>query len=294
MLPDVRWRAELKVLLGEESEEARNSSDESLSEDANTMVGSGAELDWTRSIVSGESETADDGNNDGNNDVNSNGNKGDNTSGKEILAHSVSQGLEVLGLRVPTDSIFWPQARNPRLGERNDYECKVDNGRDGGFEYDADRESVNDDSMYDSDETHDPSLEPAPLSLPSRNAPRRREARSSFLSSGRRHAQIFPYKIVQKEYVQLNFAVLVDEDTNEDPLPRFLLQHADGYSVGREASEADGGEDEADRGEEEVYENDGLAWATWARVEQLPMDEALRRVVLEGLAWMESLTVESF
>ncbi|KAI0908648.1 hypothetical protein F4823DRAFT_483522 [Ustulina deusta] len=198
---------------------------------------------------------------------------------------------------------------------------------------DGDDEYSNEDAYeyayaYDHDHEHDPSLEPAPLSLPPRTTTaargegektlrRHNTASSATLPTSllspygdagcgasdrgekRRDAQVIPYRIVSKEYAQLNFGVVVDEDGsgNGSGLPGFL---AGGYGGGRkkmgERGGEGGGEGEGEgEGEaEEVYEHDGLEWATCARVEKLPMSEDLRQVVFEGLAWMGELTGRFF
>jgi ADP-ribose pyrophosphatase YjhB (NUDIX family) len=158
---------------------------------------------------------------------------------------------------------------------------------------------------YDDDD-HDPSLEPAPLTLPSRSAsranpilPHRRPNLDALLqrrrhipaASGstsaatrpgrdRRHAQIIPYKMLQKSCLQLNFLVLVDEDPGEEdeedmPVPAFLLQHTS-------TSTTDSNKKEAGVA---VHEHDALEWTTYSRARGLPMNEDLRRVVCRGLVW---------
>ncbi|TRX91216.1 hypothetical protein FHL15_007821 [Xylaria flabelliformis] len=187
-------------------------------------------------------------------------------------------------------------------------------------EYHADHECFDNDchSRYESNKkNHDPSLKPAPLSLPSRKPKlplpghrhhRKTEAGSSSSTAAAaalralpllehmhmhtlhwRDAQMIPYKMVRKEYVQLNFTVLVDEpdnDEHEHPLPEFLRRrwHAHAHA------HADGADGDGDRKEKEIYEHDALEWATCARLKKLPMSEDLRRVVFEGLAWMGTLT----
>ncbi|KAI1822505.1 hypothetical protein F4861DRAFT_384757 [Xylaria intraflava] len=103
----------------------------------------------------------------------------------------------------------------------------------------------------------------------------------------------------RKAHVQLNFTVLVDEDPAEEPVPGFLLGGKlrggeecgdggwDGSGYGNENGNGNGNGND---GEDVVYEHDALEWATWARVEVLPMSEDLRRVVLLGLEWMGRLT----
>ncbi|KAI0856737.1 hypothetical protein F4860DRAFT_518509 [Xylaria cubensis] len=179
-------------------------------------------------------------------------------------------------------------------------------------EYHADHERDNNCHRYESNKDHDPSsLKPAPLSLPSRKPnklllplPRhqyRKTTEGSSTSSTAaaalptqasllehmdmhtlhwRDAQMIPYKMVRKEYVQLNFTVLVDEPephTNDEhePLPEFLRRRRHAHA------DADG---------KEICEHDALEWATCARLKKLPMSEDLRRVVFEGLAWMGTLT----
>ncbi|TGJ79154.1 hypothetical protein E0Z10_g9611 [Xylaria hypoxylon] len=334
MLSGVRWRAELKVLLWDEDEGglAYNDSaeeddeggvEDGLSEDHGQKVDSGVNMDWdntstmstattTTTITIGDGEI---GSTAGIEDGKSRGEE-------EIRALS---DADVLGIRIPTSS---PSPRSPHVpvtpdsasisppppppkdNDRNDKPDKYDDGyayqygNDGDYKY-----------TYDHDFDHDPSLEPAPLSLPSRTIAvveeekkggrtlRRRDTASStalpvsLLSphggvgcsngrskskSERRNAQVIPYKILRKEYAQLNFTVLVDEDEG-DGLPGFLYADSTG-----------GSREKAGRGERGVYEYDALEWATCARVEKLPMSEDLRRVVLEGLAWMGELTGDFF
>ncbi|KAI1174122.1 hypothetical protein F4777DRAFT_555330 [Nemania sp. FL0916] len=180
-----------------------------------------------------------------------------------------------------------------------------------------------DDWPHDSLSDHDPSLEPAPLSLPSRNQvpARRLTASSAALSTplqppprnARRNAAVIPYKMVREEWVQLNYTILVDEDADgeEENLPEFLVRRAsareqDGDGGSGDKNDDDDIDDEwVDRveegtgrdGDEEVHEHDALVWATWDRVsdeERLPMSEDLRKVVLEGLRWMGELTGAMF
>ncbi|KAI1435097.1 hypothetical protein GGR50DRAFT_344230 [Xylaria sp. CBS 124048] len=109
----------------------------------------------------------------------------------------------------------------------------------------------------------------------------------------------------RKEYVQLNFAVLVDEDPADEPVPGFLLGNL--ALDESEAEEQKGGKERGDDGDTDrgrgrgrergrengegvIYEHDALEWATCARVEVLPMSEDLRRVVFQGLDWMGRLT----
>ncbi|KAI0184997.1 hypothetical protein EV127DRAFT_213872 [Xylaria flabelliformis] len=201
-----------------------------------------------------------------------------------------------------------------RCREQHNDDCDAD-------EYHADHERFDNDchSRYESNKKdHDDasSLKPAPLSLPSRKSklPRHRKTGGSSSTAAValpplpllehmhmhtlhwRDAQMIPYKMVRKEYVQLNFTVLVDEPephTNDEyePLPEFLRRRRHHVDVNGGGGADDGGDGkEKGKEKEEIYEHDALEWATCARLKKLPMSEDLRRVVFEGLAWMGTLT----
>ncbi|KAI1150732.1 hypothetical protein F4825DRAFT_477743 [Nemania diffusa] len=121
--------------------------------------------------------------------------------------------------------------------------------------------------------------------------------------SARRNAAVIPYKMVRRAHVQLHFTVLVDEEEEiggEETvgLPGFLLRCAEDYGEGGDTtgggddsnSEGGGGRGKGkEREKEEIFEHDALEWATAERVQELPMREDLRRVVLEGLRWLGEL-----
>ncbi|KAI1749228.1 hypothetical protein F4782DRAFT_514440 [Xylaria castorea] len=330
MLSDVRWREELKVLLWEEDEAGKSTSEDSTEDgdsdgdEVEIEVDSAVDMEWTSSIESEDSENADDDNGSstgiGNYDEIS-------SSGEESPRSPLSLDLEALGIRFPPDSSS-PGSSALRLtmdsrsssvsappvppkdpgryawGHREQQQHH--NDHDDEQHADHERDSNDDDHhhRYESDKSdHDPSLQPAPLSLPSRKPkppPRRRKTESStalpasLLHVHWRDAQMIPYKMVRKEYVQLNFTVLVDEEPpdEEQPLPGFRRRHAAAAAAddddGKEESGEGGGG--GGGGGKEVYEHDALEWATCARVKKLPMSEDLRRVVFEGLAWMGTLT----
>ncbi|KAI1739976.1 hypothetical protein F4680DRAFT_448587 [Xylaria scruposa] len=298
MLSDLRWREEVKVLLWEEDETGKSTSGDS-NEDGDSdrdeveiKVDLAADVEWSSSIASEASVNTDDGN--GSRTGIAHGDEI--SSGEEALMSPFSLDLEALGIRFPVDSSS-PGSSALRLtmdsGSSSVSAPPVppkDPGRyargyrehDDDDEYHADHERGNDDChRSESNKNHDPSLKPAPLSLPSRKPklPRHRKTGpstalpASTLHMHWRDAQMIPYKMMRKEYVQLNFTVLVDEEPNDEPLPQFRRRHADAGADGKG-----------------IYEHDALEWATCARLKKLPMSEDLRRVVFEGLAWMGTLT----
>ncbi|KAI0468369.1 hypothetical protein F4859DRAFT_517249 [Xylaria cf. heliscus] len=302
MLSDVRWRKEFKVLLWQEDEvvgsAGKDSSEDEHSDggEVELKVGWEVDMEWM-SCMQNEGRNADNGSGNGT----LVGNSDEISSAEETLASPPPIDLETLGIHLPIDSSSPGSSALIRLttdsgsgsssvsappvppkdpgryasgygGYNNDYDDYDEYHADHGY------------CTYECEEDHDPSLEPAPLSLPSRKPkpPRCRTTVSSAALPASltriswRDAQVIPYKMARKEYVQLNFTVLVDEELDEKLLPGFLRRHADG---GREGD-----------GEKKVYEHDAFEWATCARVEKLPMSDDLRRVVFEGLAWMGTLT----
>ncbi|RWA10197.1 hypothetical protein EKO27_g4893 [Xylaria grammica] len=337
MLSDIRWGADLKVLLWNEDEggaacedSTEDDDDEDGDEDHSQNFGTGLSIDWNNStstaattiITTTATYTA---TSIGKQRITGTVSTRDRqSSGKEdILALS---DADVLGIRTPTGSSspgsspvpatpdFTSVPPPPPLPKDDGHDDKADKYGDGYYAYRADHD---DDYkyVYYHDANHDPSLEPAPLALPSRAAEaavpkmgagegkalRRRDTASSTalpaylfppdggvgrpeardkIKSKRRNAQVIPYKIVRKEYLQLNFAVLVDEN-GEDGLPGFLDEDSVGGGRRRWRRRR---RRRRRRGRDEVDEHDALEWATGARVEEMPMNEDLRRVVLEGLA----------
>ncbi|KAI1419566.1 hypothetical protein F5Y12DRAFT_788962 [Xylaria sp. FL1777] len=326
MLSGVWWKAELKVLLWEEvegdgtykdsTEEDGDWDEDSVSEDetqTEVKFDSGVHMGWrntsTLTATTGKREVG-----------GSTGTGGGKCKSEEqeMFGPSHAHKTDIQGARIlksplsssssssspvplTPDSASIPSP--PKKGHGRIYDDE--HGSDNAFKY-----------AYDRDPDHDPSLEPAPLSLPSRTttaaAPitvtkgeeeqtlhQRNTASSMILPASllslydgvgcgtidkieRRNAQVIPYKIVRKEYAQLNFGVIVDEEGSTG-LPGFL---AGGYGNNRKKGEGRKGG--------EVYEHDALEWATCARIENLPMNEDLRQVVSEGLAWMAELTARFF
>lgn len=345
MLPDVRWREELKVLLWEdedESDEDEGNEDgdggdrwdiredcavekdnqnnggcghedeaEKAGEDKHhefsvdldstqlrPRADSGVVMNWITYIQNGGLESASTRYDD------------DGSSGPDggVLSPFSSHELELLGVRVPTNPsspgssslMAWAMptptsTQSPRAHDQSQSRSRSQSHENNVY-------------SYGDDDDFDLSLEPAPLSLPIRNRKgkeeerrsrpplrRRNTASSTTLpreellmeekkkrkrkerENKRRDAQMIPYEMVQREHVQLNFVVLVDEDEDvEVPLPGFLMPRRtwDRDVKGRE-------------GEEGKY--DGFEWATRERVREMGMSEDLRRVVFQGLDWMDSL-----
>ncbi|KAI0435961.1 hypothetical protein F4803DRAFT_567249 [Xylaria telfairii] len=305
MLSDVRRREELKVLLWEDDvDDVEGSTSEYPSEDGDSD-GNGVKIKVDLSVDMGWAPSTEDGNS-GNTDKGKGigthiGNGNEISSGAETLVSPLPLDPEALGIRILTDSSS-PDSSAPRLTtdsgsssvsappvppkdpgryawvhrEHNDAADDDDDDDDYHADYDC--------RKYRFDEDYDPSLEPAPLSVPSLNPkpPRRRVTAlsprappASLVRVHWRNAQVIPYNMVRREYLQLNFTVLVDEDPGGEVVPVFLGRH--------DADDGDGG-----GGGKEGHEHDALEWATCARVEKLPMSEDLRRVVFEGLAWMGS------
>ncbi|KAI0554270.1 hypothetical protein F4679DRAFT_352306 [Xylaria curta] len=294
MLSDVRWREELKILLWEEEDETGKSTSGDSNEEEGDSGGDGdeeveikvdleADVEWSSSIASEDSVNADDG-------------KGNRTGEEALMSPLFQLDLEALGIRLPVDSSS-PGSSTAlrRLTMDSGSSSAVsappvppkDPGRYAwglyrGEHNDDDSEYHHADHERDNNKNHDPSsLKPAPLSLPSRKPPRRhrKTGMSSTALPARRDAQMIPYKMVRKEYVQLNFTVLVDEEPNndEESLPEFRRRNGANGVDGR-------------KGKGGIYEHDALEWATCARLQKLPMSEDLRSVVFEGLGWMGGLT----
>ncbi|KAF2972093.1 hypothetical protein GQX73_g1409 [Xylaria multiplex] len=322
MLSAVRWRAELKVLRWEEDqrgaayldsteEEDEDGDGDSWDDDYARKVDSGVNIDWSSIITTTTTTTTTMGEEVIGGTVNTE--DGENGGKAGILPLSDANVLGISVSKSPSSPRSSPVLITPDSASVSPPPPPPPPKDDVYDDGDAYQYIHHDDYgyLYNYDPDHDPSLEPAPLSLPSRSAApettaggearqtlrRRNTASSTTLplplpsfydgdaqGSGkgkgkgkadgkRRDALVIPYRIVRKEHAQLNFVVLVDEDGADEGLPGFL----------------DGG---GKRGE--VCEHDALEWATCARVEALPMGEDLRRVVLEGLEWIGGLTGDFF
>lgn len=364
MLSDVRWRTELKVLLWEECEEGSEedgngyTDERSDHEEMANYVDPSVNMDRTTSVQSDRSGSH------YSDDDNDSESRKPSSSTRGTLTISPSYELEILGVRILTDSSSPKSSRLPltpdsgssfipapapppgdggydeydnsyhhhqtdnkiKINSDNSHNSSDDDsynnnrGNNDGYNNDSQSDNIQNTRRayaHDCHSDHDQSLEPAPLTLPSRERTLRRSATvssttlpESLLSlqpparSARRNAAIIPYKMTRREWVQLNFTVLVDEEPDEEePLPAFLERYAgdhgfdyDGGGGEREGEkgegEEEGGEEgqEQERGQGKLYEHDALEWATCARVESLPMSEDLRRVIFEGLDWMGELT----
>ncbi|KAI0399164.1 hypothetical protein F4802DRAFT_590741 [Xylaria palmicola] len=222
-----------------------------------------------------------------------------------------SYELEILGIHIPADPSWSLGSSSARLTSDSELSSFLSPP----LSIPARPAGSHDDiggGRYSEYEGRDPSLEPAPLALPERKPTTRRRrmtsdaalpTASSSSRRRRRQGQVIPYELRGREHVQLNYAVLVDEEPAvEEPLPGFLAPretHDDGggpgpgpgpelgLEPGRARAQARGEEEEQEEEAEEADEFDALEWATRARVAELPMSEDLRRVVLEGLGWME-------
>ncbi|KAI8625629.1 hypothetical protein F5Y19DRAFT_261264 [Xylariaceae sp. FL1651] len=247
ILKEISWSREIKVLLwDEEDADFDEERDENL---VKIKVGMEVYID---DMIEAKKETM-----------------GSYDSGEDTLAHFHEHEIDILGIRIANSS----SSSSSTSSTPDSYSSLPP-------------------LPPPKDDDHDPSLEPAPLSLPFRSAPRPRATTSpgtlvpnssqrrmpasspepyrpipnGLQDRDRRHAHIIPHKIIQKRYVQLNFSVLVDENPEEEPTPGFFLKST------------------SDKKEQE-YEHDALEWATFNRVESLPMSDDLRRVVHQGLAW---------
>jgi hypothetical protein len=142
------------------------------------------------------------------------------------------------------------------------------------------------------------------LSLPSPQShshlqphPQARERRTPIRD--RLEAQVIPYKMSRSQYMQLNVAVLVDEEVDE-PVPSYLSAKEEPSSASTQVSgsghdkietngNGTGDGDEEGRGFSDCQHN-AFAWATLEQVRKMQMHDDLRCVVFQAFSWFDDLS----
>ncbi|KAI0148373.1 hypothetical protein GGR57DRAFT_238795 [Xylariaceae sp. FL1272] len=249
-LNEMRWSTETKVLLWDDSDEFEDDEDEDSGREL-VKVSVGMEIPVPRPQPRRACGVSD--------------------GGEDALAYFADRTIDIFGIRIAASSSSGtPPSPSPITPKSFDVPPPLP-PKD--YEYE-----------------HDASLEPAPLSLRTRDRPEKikpmirintqqltpefpkiRPVPAQYRQlpdtpPNRRQAQIIPHKILRKKHVQLNFSVLVDESPESEPIPAFLVKGSNS-------------------GSQTEFEHDALDWATFSRVEGMPMNADLKQVVHQGLAW---------